>query len=399
MVCLGVCRFSGGSSAEKALHDSQNTCSKKQNPFSTSRRMAKEDKDDIQPSETVVKKGATGLLRLFQGRSRRNEEEDVKQEKLDNRDETSITALSVAGQLEPTSRGQREDPGEDDSTKSRMRHRWCHRFSSVVVCMRRDQGSLKKPQEELKTASLIEVEGDHRVVFKVNKKFNVRTKFSRFLTSNISCRSAKRAGDRKGSEALQNLPGKLSRFFVIKKKTRSITQENAENKRVEEDPVGFDVQADESIELQAAPVSPKSFEDETSRTFQTGLPEVENLTNNRVSVQVESPEVDLCDSVKVMVDFGDQQSSQQKINQGNSLSLQSSINGPSIRIELCPPVQQDEEEEECWASGPYSTHVLHLPGFNPSERQLHHTACSLVQTAMTAAMDQLTKEQQLGCIN
>ncbi|XP_024147765.1 uncharacterized protein LOC112158552 [Oryzias melastigma] len=354
--------------------------------------MAKEEKD-----ETVVKKGTTGLLRLFQGRSRRNGEEDEKQEKLDNRDETSKTALSVAEKLEPTDRDQCEDPGEGNNTRTRARHRWCHRFSSAVVCMRRRKSSLKKPQEELKTASLNEVEGD--MAFKVNKRFNMKTKFSRFLTSNIACRSLKRNGDKTGRKALRSLPGKLSRFFLIREKRRSITQENVENKRVEEDPAGFDVQADESIELQKTTVPPQSTEDDIRRKSQTGLLDADNLTNNRVSVQVESPEEDLCDSVKVVVDFGDQQSSQQKTNQTNSWSLQSSINGPSIRIELCPPVQ-DEEEEECWASGSYSSHVLHLPGgFNPSERQLHHTARSLVQTAMTAAVDQLTREKQMGRIN
>ncbi|RVE55928.1 hypothetical protein OJAV_G00230990 [Oryzias javanicus] len=357
--------------------------------------MAKEEKD-----ETVVKKGATGLLRLFQGRSRKNGEEDERQEKLDNRDETSKTALSVAGKSEPTSRGQCEDRGEGNNTRTRVRHRWCHRFSSAVVCMRRSKGSLKKPQEELKTASLDEVEGDREMVFKVNKRFNMRTKFSRFLTSNIACRSLKRSGDKNGSKALRSLPGKLRRFFMIREKRRSITQENVENKRVEEDPGGFDVQADESIQLQEAIAPPQSTEDDIRKKSQTGPQDVDNLTNNRVSVHVESPEEDFCDSVKVVVDFGDQQSSQQKTNQTNSWSLQSSINGPSIRIELCPPVQEDEEEEECWASGSYSSHVLHLPGgFNPSERQLHHTARSLVQTAMTAAVDQLTREKQMGRIN
>ncbi|KAI3363996.1 hypothetical protein L3Q82_001592 [Scortum barcoo] len=70
-------------------------------------------------------------------------------------------------------------------------------------------------------------------------------------------------------------------------------------------------------------------------------------------------------------------------------SLQPSTNRPSIRIELVPP--DEDEEEERWET---PNHLLLLLGFEHSEWQLVQTARSLVQAAMNAAVDQLTREQQ-----
>ncbi|XP_014910825.1 uncharacterized protein LOC106961541 isoform X3 [Poecilia latipinna] len=82
-----------------------------------------------------------------------------------------------------------------------------------------------------------------------------------------------------------------------------------------------------------------------------------------------------------------------------SVPPQPSINGPSIRIQLCPPDDsaREEEEEEGWVGvASAESHLLHLICSDPSERQLLQAARSLVRTAMTAAVDQLTREQRGG---
>ncbi|XP_023203353.1 ribosome-binding protein 1-like [Xiphophorus maculatus] len=81
-----------------------------------------------------------------------------------------------------------------------------------------------------------------------------------------------------------------------------------------------------------------------------------------------------------------------------SVPPQPSTNGPSIRIQLCPPddsAQEEEEEEEGWVGvASAESHLLHLICSDPTERQLQQAARSLVRTAMTAAVDQLTGEQR-----
>lgn len=84
---------------------------------------------------------------------------------------------------------------------------------------------------------------------------------------------------------------------------------------------------------------------------------------------------------------------EEKMDETTSQSLQPSTNGPSIRIELVPPddITQEDEEEECWGN---QNHLLLLLGLEHSERHLVQMARSLVRAAMNAAVDQLTREQQ-----
>ncbi|XP_027895270.1 uncharacterized protein LOC114158160 isoform X2 [Xiphophorus couchianus] len=202
---------------------------------------------------------------------------------------------------------------------------------------------------------------------------------------------------------------KLQKFFIRAGRRRSVPPGH------EEDTVlGPDLCASGLAEIPEGPPQVQMFcyqaehlHEEPEPTAEMADPEdgpvpVQMAQINQVLVRDVSSEEDevLFDS-ELVVDLHDQPAFQfppeDKMVQ-MSVPPQPSTNGPSIRIQLCPPddsAQEEEEEEEGWVGvASAESHLLHLICSDPTERQLQQAARSLVRTAMSAAVDQLTREQR-----
>lgn len=350
-------------------------------------------------------------------------------------------------------RGRCEAAGEDDDTGSRNRRRWWRRFSPAAVCNRmqkKDGQENSEKQRDVPPEGALQdtgenTEGDRKGT-KGKRRFHMRVwptfKGSRALTEVRRTREQKRDFGDVNKPSL-TFKKKMLNIFIRGGKNRSprVPQENLEDKRKCEEAQWSPVaQVDTPAELDVTGESPEVVTvvvqmsvqlteslDQTATEEQlvTDVTVTEdNCTNRSEPVQTEptlpvedlmeaaSPEKDevVCDSIRVIPDAAGQSSTstsswlessevEETVKDATSRSLQPSTNGPSIRIELVPPdddsQEDEEEEEECWeASSSSENHLFLLLGFERSEWQLLQTARSLVRTAVNAAMDQLTREQQ-----
>ncbi|XP_016517624.1 uncharacterized protein LOC107833305 isoform X2 [Poecilia formosa] len=201
---------------------------------------------------------------------------------------------------------------------------------------------------------------------------------------------------------------KLQKFFIRTGRRRSVPPGHEEDAVLGTDPcaAGLAGILEGPPQVQMFCYQVKCLPEDPEPTAEMTDPEdgpVQTAHINQVLVQDVSSEEDevLFDS-ELVVDLHDQPAfkfpTEDKTVQ-MSVPPQPSINGPSIRIQLCPPDDsaQEEEEEEGWVGvASAESHLLHLICSDPSERQLLQAARSLVRTAMTAAVDQLTREQRGG---
>ncbi|XP_035809938.2 uncharacterized protein si:dkey-1h6.8 [Amphiprion ocellaris] len=366
----------------------------------------------------------------------------------------SEAELTETVEEEVSSEANCQASGKVDDTRTRKRCRWWSKFSSAVGCIRTSDGSVP-PEETLQEANIApmnNLEENSERVPKEKKKFNMRTwpMFKRFMTSSEKQQRDVVENNDKSPVTFQK---KLQKFFLRRGKGRSsgVLQENMEDMMMvqestclEDNPTDVQsnghgrspevvmVTAEMSVQLtedRAAAETPdekatKATKDDLtnsadgSKMIQTATDVVyvtADTSEVSVLVEVMCSEKDevFCDSTEAVLDLTDQLSAstvpsendpeaapQEKMDQITSNSLQPSTNGPSIRIELFPPDddgQEDEEDGVCWGGSSPSenhNHLLLLFDFEHSERQLLQTARSLVRAAMKAAVDQLIREQQ-----
>lgn len=352
--------------------------------------------------------------------------------------------------------------GVDDIRNRKLtRRRWWRRFSPAAVCNRKQKKDGEERSEkqtndsgvppevalqEAGTSALDTKEEESADGAKGKRRFNVRTwsMFKRFQTSSYVRTSHEEKTDDKPSRSLRK---KVRMFFSRRRRNRlsGVRLENMENTtlceeapcspvaQVEEPSELHDDVADDSVEVVtvAAEVSVQLTEqtaadpqvcdisDDVNRSepIQNDSEAVGDTNVVPVEDLMEAAEKDKvsCDTATVVLDTDDYPSSSTTSSQQaserlceektTSHCLQPTNNGPSIRIELVPryDISQDDNEEECSEdfSSDNHNHLLLLLGFEHSERQLHRMARSLVRAAMTAAVDQLTREQQSdsGCVH
>ncbi|XP_041831683.1 uncharacterized protein LOC121633610 [Melanotaenia boesemani] len=396
--------------------------------------MATRHGDAFQQEERVgLKRKPTGPPRLLLGRTRARSTKDVEPETKLEKMENSEDGL-----------GHCEAAGEGDDIRNRRRWRWWSRFSSAVICIKEEDGSEKPPQGALQDPNTLNVtEGGCKRSFKEDKRFNLRMMTKRFTTSS----DIPRAHRQRGGGASLSLQKRLQEFFmrarqpVLLENMKVEEELEEEDPRVEEEPqveekrqeekpqveesqLKEGLQVDEPTQQQndgtdghpeelmvnqliedgAAAESPELTKT-TADDFQDaadGSETIQTTSANQVLVQLVSSEEDqVFSDPEIRVDVDVQLSSQEKTELTTSRSHQPSTNRPTIRIELCPPddVIEEDEEEACWQGSSSQQNSLHLLlSFDHGERQLLQTARSLVRAAMTAAIDQLTREQQNGCM-
>lgn len=418
--------------------------------------MATEDTEDVQRAEKVgLRRKLTGPPRLLLGKTRtRSEGEDrpeAKTDTVDEVDELSLKSPPAATQSEITDL--KETPNVDEEVLSAVkaescrgrsevtgdirnrkvnRHRWWRRFSSVVVCTKR-QKNVERSLEKQETVSVNHTEG------------NSERTFRRFQTSSddrtrehsrefVEKEGNKPFDDDKPSLTLQK---KLRRLFTRSRRSRSCA--------VPLEMTGADVdeqtqpQSEEALcpphhqvcepirllssetvtvtasEDQALAQSPEQLrgvinhreEDVTNAADGSGTKQTDSHEETANSapfgriVEVVCSDKDQFLSTDVVLN-GDEELSSEVHNEKTPQLLQPSTNGSSILIQLVPPddvsLQDEEEEEDCWEgrSSENQNHLLRLLGFDHSEQQLLQTARSLVRAAVNAAVDQLSREQQGG---
>lgn len=302
--------------------------------------------------------------------------------------------------------------------------------------------------QDTDAASLNNTEENTEKVSEGKRRFNMRLwpAFKRFLTSSDVHQTHELKRDfveKDGDKPSMNIRKKLRKLFTKGGKSRSsgVPLENMEDStRCEEAPCSSVAQIDEPaellsgvtvgcIEVVTAEMSvqlteePAESPDETptkeqlvcdtsgteedltdaadrSDAIQTDSKVVEGPTDtNKDLKEVVSSETEVvldADQLSARTTSPQDASElhyEEKTDETASQSLQPSTNGPSIRIELVPPddITQEDEEEECSGN---QNHLLLFLSFEHSELQLVQTARSLVRAAVNAAVDQLTREQQ-----
>ncbi|XP_013879361.1 uncharacterized protein LOC106528675 isoform X2 [Austrofundulus limnaeus] len=281
-------------------------------------------------------------------------------------------------------RSSREDPSEtgpeenheSEDELSRRRHRnrrrarcWS-RFSSAVLCIRK---SLENPPE-VGTPRPEDVPLKDRG----DKRFRMTRVLRRLRTPEVQ----RARGQNRGSP--KSFQKKLQRFFIWGQKRRP-RPGDTEDTKVEEDPDAETAESPETLVVQGQAAEGPEPPTETSEVLTNTEPDQDqSVETNQVPVEVVSLEDD-----EVFVDLHDPLHEETRASQ----SCNPSINGPAIRIQVCPP--QDFIQEEDWDSGSPSENHLHLLfSSDHMELQLLQTARLLVRTALRAAVDQLSREQQ-----
>uniref|UniRef100_A0A1A7XN57 Uncharacterized protein n=1 Tax=Iconisemion striatum TaxID=60296 RepID=A0A1A7XN57_9TELE len=352
-----------------------------------------------------LRRKLTGPPRLLLGRTRtRSSGEDrADPQQMEISGETSARCSDAAEETKDV-----ETHHNAAGAGPRRRLRWWSRFSSAALWIRKKEArkDLEKPPEEVPLRG----EKGGEVVFK-ETKFQMRRMFRRFRTTSADQQIPSQSRGRTTPRSLQK---KLQKFFIRGGKRQPVPTETTEDTKVEEDQFVSELieqkETDGTLEAVTIPAEMKdllmedvALEDPQSPTETPeedspdpgGEPELIQTTDiNQVLVQlVSSEEHKVFCSSEVTVDLHDQLPYEEKTPQASQPS-QPATNGPFIRIEVCPP-SEETEEDECWEGCSSSeNHLLLLLGFHHSERQLVHMARSLVQTAMAAAVDQVTREQQ-----
>ncbi|XP_014833565.1 PREDICTED: uncharacterized protein LOC106911297 [Poecilia mexicana] len=333
-----------------------------------------------------LRRKPTGPPRLLLGRTRtRSTGEETKPEPAGNGEETSAVSDD-----QTACRGRQSAAGK-------RRRRWWSGMSSAVGCIRRQEdGEASPPEGALQRQEDHEAGPPEGALQRHEKTRKMRNVLRRFVPLR-----------KKSSPWFRT---KLQKFFIRTGRRRSVPPGH------EEDAVlGTDLCASGLAGILEGPPQVQMFcyqakclPEDPEPTAEMTDPEdgpvpVQTAHINQVLVRDVSSEEDevLFDS-ELVVDLHDQPAfkfpTEDKTVQ-MSVPPQPSINGPSIRIQLCPPDDsaQEEEEEEGWVGvASAESHLLHLICSDPSERQLLQAAQSLVRTAMTAAVDQLTREQRGG---
>lgn len=393
--------------------------------------MATEDGEDIQRAEKVaLKRKLTGPPRLLLGKTRtRSVGEDRSEARTDRNKTENSTKYPAAAESEPaeltetanvdegvssgvtveSSRGRRGAAGKDDEVNKRVKkRRWWRRFSPAVVCNRRLKMDVEERLEKQKNDGSVPPEGalqeENTTGTKGKRRFKLRMwpTVRRFLTSSNVQRTHEQKTEFGGKDEVSTtLQTKMCNFFTKERKSRS----SGTPTRCEEAPGSRVPQVDELTE---------SHREETVGSLEVVMVTAELSPDETPTQEQHIPEEDLTDSVKgpetIHVEVVPDAAEPLSVSTASSLEvckghceekttshcLQPSINGPSIRIELVPPDEEDGEDE-CWEDGSSSEnhdHHLLLLGFEHSEQRLVHAARSLVRAAMNAAVDQLTRERQ-----
>lgn len=393
--------------------------------------MVTEDGEDVQRAEKVgLKRKLTGPPRLLLGKTRtRSVGEDRPEAKTDEVDEPVLKSPTAATESEVTDltetpnmeeeflsaescRGRHEVRGEDcDVTYRKVnRPRWWRRFSSVVVCTRRQKKNVEESLEKKEKASVNHTEETNQSACEEKRRFNVM--FRRFQTSSdVRTREQNRDSVGKdGDRPSLTFQKKLRRFFTRAGRSRSsaVPQENPEDRiNLDEAPSSPDAEVDERTKTQreealcppddqveecielptaatdpsseavmvtaemsitasenrAAAESPESPTEELRRdidnteervmdaaagsgTTQTDTDTADSAAVGR-PVKVVSLDKDEGFSTEFVLDRDDHLSASPVSSEvHNEKTPQPSTNGPSIRIELVPPDNAALQDEE-----------------------------------------------------
>lgn len=322
--------------------------------------------EDVQRAEKVsLKRKLTGPPRLL-GKTRTRSEGEAE---IDEVDELSlkcppaVTQPDVDQEVLSAVKAESCRGGRNDiRNRKTNRGRWWRRFSSVLVCTRRQKKNVEKQTEG-----------------------NSEGAFRRFRASSDD------------DKPLLTFQKKLRGFFTTPGRSRSSA--------VPVETPGSDVDEETQPQSEEALCPPHHQVREPIRLLIS-----ESVTDPEQPRAVmdtaggsETNQTD-CDSsssgqiVEVASSDKDELSSEVRDEQTPQLR-QSSANGPSILIQLVPPDEEDEEEHEhFWKGRPSENqnHLLQLFGFEHREQQLLQAARSLVRTAVNAAVVQLSREQQAG---
>lgn len=330
-----------------------------------------------------LKRKLTGPPRFLLGRTRtRRTGKDRMVAKQTGNDGETLTSAPAGSEDVLTCRRHQNAAG------MRMIGRWWSRFSSAVVCIRskgKDDGSTISPPE----GALQKHEGSRRTDLR-----KMRNILRRFVASPDVQQRPDPSKEKKPSPSSQT---RLQKFFIRLGRSRSDQFGNMEEdqraSRLTELPDGHPEVQMFLQDLSEEPEPPAEAPED-------GPEEIQTAPLNQVLVRDVSSEEDevLFDS-ELVVDLHDQPpfllASEEKMVQ----MFPPPTNGPSIRIELYPPddvpEEEEEQEEEHWLTASSTGNLLlHLLCLDSGERRLLQTARSLVRTAVAAAVDQLTREQQ-----
>ncbi len=412
--------------------------------------MVTEEQEDLQRAEKVtLKRKLTGpprllLLRKTRTRSRRAKTWTDKSKKASGHE--SLPTRSAAAQSETTELAESlSSEVKVESSRGRCgavirnrtvkRGRWWRIFYPAVVCNTKQNKDFKGSSEKQRNDNSVLPEGaleqnnteENTKRTKGMERFKARARpmFRRFLALSSVRQAHKQNRDLEetdGTEAPITFRKKMQMFFTKEERGRSpgVPQEIMEDKMylpaaqvdqpaelhkdaAAQSPKVVTVTAEMTVTAETPDKTPEeeqlvcdiTEEDlrdavNTTDTIQTDSEAAEDANNtNNVPVK----DKDACDAEDQLPTSSSQQASEADTT---SHSLQPVTNGPSIRIELVPPddILQEDEEEESWEVTSSSEKLLLLLGFEHSEQRLLQTARSLVQAAMKAAVDQLTREQQ-----
>lgn len=368
--------------------------------------MLVEDGGDVQKEDRgALKRKPAGPPSLLLDRTRtRSTKENRSESKQEENPEETAAWCSAAG------------PERADELACRGRHRsnkrsrWWSWFSSTVLCIRKKKevrNSLESPSEgELQKLETVPQNdgGDNK-----ETKVKMRKVLRRFITSDVQQAQNQSPGD-KSAKSFQE---KLQKFFIRGGRRQSDSLGHLEDTRVEKNQSKPNKETDGSLEaivvtaevkvqLMATQVAegPEPLTETPEEVLTRTEPDtVQTVHKNQTPVEVISEDNEVLSDSQVLVDLHELLQSvvhhEEKTTQ-TSRSDEPSMNGPSIRIEACPPEDFTQEtEEEIWDNiSPSENHLHLLFGLDLSERQLLQTARTLVQTALSAAMDQLSREQQ-----
>ncbi|XP_068199311.1 uncharacterized protein si:dkey-1h6.8 [Antennarius striatus] len=394
--------------------------------------MVTADGADVQrPQKATLKRKLTGPPRLLLGKTATRTAEDKPETTMS--DDVGINSTDSTN--EPTeSTDVVLSAVEVETTRGTNRRRWWRRFSPVVVCYRKS----RKHLESLETP-----EGDGGVPPKgaprekedTTEGKGARGKWALMARGwpKFKRRPTKPDGTsevKDGEESPKTFRKRMRKFFSRRGRSRFLSvplvdvEGVATCEEAESSPTGLppDWSPDGSGEAVtvAADVSVRPHESPDGTTAEpqpvhaAAAAEDDSaddaITSDMIRIEVAedldlpvpellavSPPVN--DGAQLLIATAPPPPDVKASDGTTSRCLLPSANGPFIRIELVPPddVTQEEEEEPWEGSLASETHNhLLLVGAEVSERQLLQTARSLVRAAMNAAVAQLTREQQSG---
>lgn len=336
--------------------------------------MESEDGAIVQRVEKVIlRRKLTGPPRLLlpsRTRTRRTDRHKTRTNNIES-SQVKIDQDVSSAVHEGNSRGRCEAAEEGDEVirnRRAKRHRWWRRFTPELECVRRQ----RRKDEHVPPEELLHVRHDTapQVRKDEEKRGVVAARRSRFKVKTWS--------------RIRRMQDFLSRGW--RKRRRSTVEEMEETQQSEEvecPPGGLTIEGSVEVTVEVSDKPPGGVQT-------CDLKKEEEEKEEKGEQTDDAPEED----VVVLSSEGSDCTSSHFLLP----------NGPSILIQLVPHDEGtlDDEEDEVWelsTSSEKQNLLLLLLATEPGERQLLQTARSLVRAAMSAAVDQLSREQsQTNCL-